>query len=107
MPIGLVTESPRISLAAQGFSGQQPAGIRCLVKGEPGQAAICLGGCRLRHASALRAFNAALGVNVTHIPYRGAGPAMQDVIVGASTICATRFRPARPRPSAAPSKGSP
>jgi tripartite-type tricarboxylate transporter receptor subunit TctC len=26
--------------------------------------------------------NAAIGVNVTHIPYRGGGPAMQDVIAG-------------------------
>jgi tripartite-type tricarboxylate transporter receptor subunit TctC len=26
--------------------------------------------------------NAAIGVNVTHIPYRGGGPAMQDVVAG-------------------------
>jgi tripartite-type tricarboxylate transporter receptor subunit TctC len=26
--------------------------------------------------------NAAIGVNVTHVPYRGGGPAMQDVIAG-------------------------
>jgi tripartite-type tricarboxylate transporter receptor subunit TctC len=27
-------------------------------------------------------FNAAIGVNVTHVPYRGGGPAMQDLIAG-------------------------
>jgi tripartite-type tricarboxylate transporter receptor subunit TctC len=27
-------------------------------------------------------FNAAIGVNVTHVPYRGGGPAMQDLIGG-------------------------
>ena len=26
--------------------------------------------------------NAAIGVNITHIPYRGGGPAMQDLIAG-------------------------
>ena len=26
--------------------------------------------------------NAAIGVNVTHIPYRGGGPAMQDLVAG-------------------------
>jgi tripartite-type tricarboxylate transporter receptor subunit TctC len=27
-------------------------------------------------------FNAAIGVNITHVPYRGGGPAMQDLIGG-------------------------
>lgn len=27
-------------------------------------------------------FNAAVGVNLTHIPYRGGAPAMQDLIAG-------------------------
>ena len=27
-------------------------------------------------------FNAAIGVNVIHVPYRGAAPAMQDLIAG-------------------------
>ena len=32
--------------------------------------------------------NAAIGVNVTHIPYRGGGPAMQDIVAGrADYIC--------------------
>ena len=26
--------------------------------------------------------NTAIGVNVTHVPYRGGGPAMQDLIAG-------------------------
>src|SRR5215468_10404389 len=26
--------------------------------------------------------NAAIGINVTHVPYRGGGPAMQDLIAG-------------------------
>ena len=29
-----------------------------------------------------RGRNAAIGVNITHVPYRGAAPAMQDLIAG-------------------------
>ena len=44
--------------------------------------------------------NAAIGVNVTHIPYRGSGPALQDLIAGRIDYhCATL--PARCRRSRA------
>jgi tripartite-type tricarboxylate transporter receptor subunit TctC len=33
--------------------------------------------------------NAAIGIDVTHVPYRGTGPAMQDMMAGASTTSAT------------------
>ena len=34
------------------------------------------------HISACVLLNAAIGVNVTHVPYRGGAPAMQDLIAG-------------------------
>ncbi|MEI8150787.1 MAG: tripartite tricarboxylate transporter substrate-binding protein [Hyphomicrobiales bacterium] len=35
----------------------------------------------MNHLDCVR-FNAATGVNVTHVPYRGGGAAMQDLIAG-------------------------
>ena len=68
---------------AQGFPGRQPAGVHRLRQGatrrrcntaRPAPAAPIHLACVL--------LNAAIGINVTHIPYRGGGPAMQDLIAG-------------------------
>ena len=52
-------------------------------KTEPGHDAVRLGRRRLdRPSSTAPLLNAAIGVNITHVPYRGGGPAMQDLIGG-------------------------
>jgi tripartite-type tricarboxylate transporter receptor subunit TctC len=57
------------------------AGVHRFCKSEPGEDAIRIGaGSSVHLACAL--LNTTIGVNVTHIPYRGGGPAMQDLIAG-------------------------
>jgi tripartite-type tricarboxylate transporter receptor subunit TctC len=42
-------------------------------------------------------FNAAVGVNVTHVPYRGSGPAMQDLIAGRIDYMCSGLAAAKPQ----------
>ena len=48
--------------------------------------------------------NAALGIDPTHVPYRGSGLAMQDLVGGRSTISARSARPRWARSKAAHAK---
>jgi tripartite-type tricarboxylate transporter receptor subunit TctC len=81
-PAGLATESPRILLARrdlpvatlQEFVAYAKANA---VKMQFGSAGVGSG----THLPCVL-LNRALGVEITHVPYRGAGPAMQDLVGG-------------------------
>jgi len=81
-PVGLVSESPRILIARRGlpvsnlreFIAYATANQSKMQYGSAGVGSGTHLPCAL--------LNRAIGVDVTHIPYRGAGPAMQDLIAG-------------------------
>ena len=89
-PVGLVSESPRILLARnslpvnnlQEFITYTKANQKKMQFGSAGVGAGTHLPCVL--------LNLAIGVDVTHVPYRGEAPAMQDVIGGRlDYMCAT------------------
>src|SRR5215475_5096177 len=76
-PVGLMTESPRILLARnnlQEFVAYVKANQAKMQFGSAGVGSGTHLPCVL--------LNMAMGVNVTHVPFRGAGPVMQDLIGG-------------------------
>ncbi len=81
-PVGLVSESPRILVARkdlpvanlQEFVAYAKANHAKMQFGSAGVGAGTHLPCVL--------VNIAMGVDITHIPYRGAAPAMQDLIAG-------------------------
>jgi tripartite-type tricarboxylate transporter receptor subunit TctC len=89
-PVGLATESPRILIVRKDLP---VANLQELV------AYIRANATRMQFASAgvgsathlpCVLFNLAIGVNVTHVPYRGEGPAIEDLIGGRTDyMCAT------------------
>ncbi len=81
-PVGLISESPRIVNARKDLpvEGLQEfiAWLRAnAAKAQFGSAGVGTG----THLPCVL-FNLAIGVDITHVPYRGAGPVIQDLIGG-------------------------
>ena len=81
-PVGLVTDSPRILLTRKDLPVNNIKEFVAYVKANQkkmqyGSAGVGSG----THVPCAR-LNLAMGVNVTMVPYRGAGPVMQDLIAG-------------------------
>jgi tripartite-type tricarboxylate transporter receptor subunit TctC len=81
-PVGLVTESPRILLARKTLPVNNLQEFITYVKAN--QATMQFGSAGVGSGTHLpcELLNMTLGVKVTHVPYRGAGPVMQDLIGG-------------------------
>jgi tripartite-type tricarboxylate transporter receptor subunit TctC len=81
-PVGLVSESPRILLARKDLPVGNLQEFIAYVKAN--QARMQFGSAGVGSGTHLPCvlLNLTLGVEVTHVPYRGAGPAMQDLIGG-------------------------
>ena len=81
-PVGLVFEVPQVLLVKKDlpvsnlkeFTAYAKANQRTMQFGSSGAGGTGHLGCLL--------LNARLGIDVTHVPYRGGGPAMQDLVAG-------------------------
>jgi tripartite-type tricarboxylate transporter receptor subunit TctC len=79
-PVGLVSESPRILIARKDLPVANVKEFVAYVKDH--QATMQFGSAGVGSGTHLPCvlLNMAMGVNVTHVPYRGEGPAQQDLI---------------------------
>lgn len=89
-PVGLMTESPRILIARKDLPANNLKEFVAYVKANQGKMQFSSAGVGSGTHLPCVLLNMAMGVNVTHVPYRGEGPAMQDVIAGRiDYMCAT------------------
>ncbi len=81
-PIGLVSESPRILIARKDLPVNNLQEFIAYAKAN--QSKMQFGSAGVGSGTHLPCvlLNMAMGVEVTHVPYRGAGPVMQDLIGG-------------------------
>jgi tripartite-type tricarboxylate transporter receptor subunit TctC len=83
-PVGLVSESPRILIARKDFPGNNLKEFIAYLKANEKTASFGSAGVGSGTHVPCVMLNLALGLNITHIPYRGAAPVMQDRIGGRS-----------------------
>ncbi len=89
-PIGLMTESPRILVARKDLPADNLQGLIAYLKANEGKTQFGSAGVGSGTHLPCVLLTLAAKTNVTHVPYRGEGPAMQDVIAGRMDfMCAT------------------
>lgn len=81
-PVGLVAEQPMIMVARSDFPANTLQEFIAYAKANAGKLQYGSAGVGSTTHLACALINAATGLDVTHVPYRGGGPAMADVIAG-------------------------
>ena len=81
-PVGLVSESPRILIARKDLPVSNLREFIAYAKAN--QSKMQFGSAGVGSGTHLPCvlLNRAIGIDITHVPYRGAAPAMQDLIAG-------------------------
>ena len=81
-PVGLISESPRILNARKDLPVNGLQEFIAWLKANQAKAQFGSAGVGSGTHLPCVLFNLAIGVNVTHVPYRGAGPVIQDLLGG-------------------------
>jgi tripartite-type tricarboxylate transporter receptor subunit TctC len=81
-PVGLATESPRILIARKDLPASNLQEFIAYVKANHGSMQFGSAGVGSGTHLPCVLLNMAMGVTVTHVPYRGEGPAQQDLMGG-------------------------
>ncbi len=95
-PITLIGVSPMFLFGNPKFQAQTLKELIALAKKEPGKIPIASGGTGATTHLAAELFQAHAGIRLTHIPYKGAGPAITDVVAGQVPITFTSMATAAP-----------
>jgi tripartite-type tricarboxylate transporter receptor subunit TctC len=89
-PVGLMTESPRALVARKDLPVNNLQELIAYLKANASKSQFGSAGVGSGTHLPCVLFNLAIGADVTHIPYRGEGPVMQDLIGGRiDYMCAT------------------
>jgi tripartite-type tricarboxylate transporter receptor subunit TctC len=82
VPVGLVSDSPRILVARKDLPADNLMQFVAYVKANHSKMQFGSAGVGSGTHIPCLLLNATMGVDITHVPYRGAGPVMQDLIAG-------------------------
>ena len=82
VPVAFVGSVPNVLVASNALGVNDVASLVKLAKDKPGQLNYASSGAGSTQHIAAELFKEATGVFITHIPYRGSGPAIVDLIGG-------------------------
>ena len=95
-PISEIASSPSILVVHPSLPARTVRELIALGKARPGQIDYASGGSGGSPHLATELFKKMAGINLTHVPYRGAGPALTDVLAGQVQVMFANSAPALP-----------
>src|SRR5262249_10760856 len=81
-PVGLLTDSPPVLITRKDLPANTLYEFTAFAKANQSSMQYYSAGAGSGSHVCAILLNQAMGTNITHVPYRGAGPAMQDMIAG-------------------------
>jgi tripartite-type tricarboxylate transporter receptor subunit TctC len=81
-PIGLIASNPFLLITHPSVPAKNVKELIALAKAEPGKLNYASAGSGAANHLAMELFKSMAGVNITHVPYKGAPQAVTDVLAG-------------------------
>jgi tripartite-type tricarboxylate transporter receptor subunit TctC len=81
-PAGMLAEFPFVVVASNNFAAHSIKELIALAKSKPGEINYASAGNGTGQHLSMELFKLMTGINLTHVPYRGAAPAYTDIISG-------------------------
>lgn len=94
-PIGHIAENAVVLLAGADFPADNLEDAVKLIKANPGKYSYASPGVGTVHQLAVERLKASLGLDILHVPYKGAGPAMIDLVAGTVPLMIGGIAPAK------------
>lgn len=95
-PVGLIADSVVVLLANNSFPANNLSEAIALLKAEPGKYSYASPGVGTVHQIAMELLKKTQDLDVLHVPYKGAGPAMIDLVAGNVPLMMGGIAPALP-----------
>ncbi|MFO1324003.1 MAG: tripartite tricarboxylate transporter substrate binding protein [Burkholderiales bacterium] len=91
--IGLLINYPHVLVAFPGLPANNAKELVALAKARPGQINFASGGNGASNHISGEAFRYAAGIDITHVPYKGNGPAITDLLADRVQLLFTSMGP--------------
>lgn len=88
-PINFVADLPLVMLAYPGLAAKTPKDIIAMAKADPGKVTFASSGAGGAPHLAAEIFEDMAGIKMLHVPYKGGGPAVTDLMAGHVNILFT------------------
>ena len=95
-PVTVIGVSPMFLFANPSLGVQNVKDFIALAKSQPGKISIASGGTGATTHLAAELLQSHAGIRLTHVPYKGAGPALTDVVGGQVPVTFTSMATAAP-----------